>query len=818
MIVHLNSTVEEFAAQRRRAQDEFIDRLVPFVNQALIALGDGLESWADPLIAAVERAYVEAYQAEGGEGDADTAAFLRNIRPALDRTKPDSDVSRIATWLAIALINGASIQAAIDDEDELFLEWVTMDDTDVRVEHMRTGGQIRPIGEPFNVDGVPMLFPGDSRAPIELWINCRCTLRPVLASEALTAGGNMTDFDGIPWHGVLAPEGVRSGDGRQFAQGALSHRDLPLPLTWQKISNDGHKGNVTVAKIENVEMIDGLMRAYGTFVQNAEADEVVGLLGEFGKFGVSVDADDAQFELDEDTETLVFTSARVSSACIVPIPAFAEAWVSLGKAPWMKPKAEDEDGEPEEQGAPEDDEPSAIRDDAPPPPDDEEEPKKKKPAFRHVDSKERDRLGEEGKALPDGSFPIANKDDLRNAIQAIGRAKDPAAARAHIKKRARALGAEDMIPDGWALLEAMAAKVSVGNSDWSDVEQFISAAKTEDGPGWLTHPVDTDRLRDYWVSGPGAAKIAWGSPGDFNRCRINVAEYVKPQHLNGYCANRHYDALGFWPGRGSHASETLEFTEPAESVSLVASAASDAPRYRAEWFAMAEPDVDDPRVVHDEDGPGVPLTVTKDGQVYGHVARWGTCHVGNPEGLGVCTTPPRSMSGYREFHVHAAALDNNTTVPAGVLTVGGGHATLRQGLKAAREHYDDVSAATAHVVATDGEMGIWVCGQVTPWATSAQVAMLRSTPLSGDWRADKFGNPEMVAAHAVNTPGFPIPRMKVAASNGEMLAMVASTFAPPPAVEEKPQDMASLAQAVAVELAIIQARKERLRELAARVN
>ena len=41
-------------------------------------------------------------------------------------------------------------------------------------------------------------------------------------------------------------------------------------------------------------------------------------------------------------------------------------------------------------------------------------------------------------------------------------------------------------------------------------EQFVSVApgKTEDGPGWLTHPVDTDRLRDYWTKGEGAAKIA----------------------------------------------------------------------------------------------------------------------------------------------------------------------------------------------------------------------------------------------------------------------------------------------------------------------
>src|SRR5207248_11302960 len=60
-----------------------------------------------------------------------------------------------------------------------------------------------------------------------------------------------------------------------------------------------------------------------------------------------------------------------------------------------------------------------------------------------------DKLADKGHALPDGSFPIANKGDLKNAIQAIGRAKDPGKAKAHIKARARALGAADMIPDTW---------------------------------------------------------------------------------------------------------------------------------------------------------------------------------------------------------------------------------------------------------------------------------------------------------------------------------------------------------------------------------
>lgn len=51
--------------------------------------------------------------------------------------------------------------------------------------------------------------------------------------------------------------------------------------------------------------------------------------------------------------------------------------------------------------------------------------------------------------MKDGSYPIRNTKDLQNAIQAIGRAKNPAATKAHIKSRAKSLGATSLIPQDW---------------------------------------------------------------------------------------------------------------------------------------------------------------------------------------------------------------------------------------------------------------------------------------------------------------------------------------------------------------------------------
>ena len=58
-------------------------------------------------------------------------------------------------------------------------------------------------------------------------------------------------------------------------------------------------------------------------------------------------------------------------------------------------------------------------------------------------------LAKRGMAMEDGSYPIKDVADLRNAIRAYGRAKDPEATKAHIIKRAMALGAEDLIPENW---------------------------------------------------------------------------------------------------------------------------------------------------------------------------------------------------------------------------------------------------------------------------------------------------------------------------------------------------------------------------------
>jgi hypothetical protein len=68
-----------------------------------------------------------------------------------------------------------------------------------------------------------------------------------------------------------------------------------------------------------------------------------------------------------------------------------------------------------------------------------------------ISRKSRMRLAEEGKALPDGSYPIRNSQDLKNAIRAYGRSKPGSRGKVkrHIMKRAIGLNKEEIIPENW---------------------------------------------------------------------------------------------------------------------------------------------------------------------------------------------------------------------------------------------------------------------------------------------------------------------------------------------------------------------------------
>jgi Phage Mu protein F like protein len=169
-----------------------------------------------------------------------------------------------------------------------------------------------------------------------------------------------------------------------------------------------------------------------------------------------------------------------------------------------------------------------------------------------------------------------------------------------------------------------------------------------------------------------------------------------------------------------------------------------------DWFF--QPEAEEP----------TPLTVTKDGRVYGHVALWNTCHAGRSNGaFSTCMYAPFSPSNYKQFHLGAILCDDGAEVAIGKITVDTGHAAMHLGAAAARRHYDNTGSVAAFVRAADGLFGIWVSGVIRSDATDEQVRDLRAAAPSGDWRSVDHAL-ELQAILAVNTPGYPVPRSQLA--------------------------------------------------------
>jgi hypothetical protein len=209
---------------------------------------------------------------------------------------------------------------------------------------------------------------------------------------------------------------------------------------------------------------------------------------------------------------------------------------------------------------------------------------------------------------------------------------------------------------------------------------------------------------------------------------------------------------------------------------LVASAADLPP---VEWF-------EDPKL----DGY-TPITVTDDGRVYGHLAPWGVCHTGIQDR---CRTAPRSAANYAYFRVHACRARNAdgepVTVPVGYGTVSqtpgiGGHAATRAGMSSAEvaAHYDNTCTAAMELAVGEDDHGIWVAGRLMPGLDPDTEYKARGAALSGDWRRIR-GGMELVAALAVNSPGFPVPYKALVAA-GEPQVILAAGYTPQPAPDDE---------------------------------
>ena len=225
-------------------------------------------------------------------------------------------------------------------------------------------------------------------------------------------------------------------------------------------------------------------------------------------------------------------------------------------------------------------------------------------------------------------------------------------------------------------------------------------------------------------------------------------------------------AWGLWGGDAGRSWSSKLFDRMNREAEAVVAAAAPV-RPPSSWYA-------DPQL----DGP-TPITIDEHGRIYGHLATWGTCHTGF---VGQCVEPPSSASNYAYFRTGAIRVDDGREIPVGRITLDTTHAGRRLGASDTAAHYEHTGVAVADVAAGEDVYGIWIAGSLRPGLSDAQVRTLSASPLSGDWRRIG-GQLELVAALAVNSPGFPIPRALVAGGAVQSLQASGVVAAVPPAVK-----------------------------------
>lgn len=224
-------------------------------------------------------------------------------------------------------------------------------------------------------------------------------------------------------------------------------------------------------------------------------------------------------------------------------------------------------------------------------------------------------------------------------------------------------------------------------------------------------------------------------------------------------------------GQAPAPAEPAERDEDSDSEAFSASTAGADPLNLDALIAAAVPTAP-PEAWFKDPGLTGPtaLVIEEDGRVYGHIAAWGTCHIGQ---IGKCVEPPTSPSNYAYFRTGALQTAEGTSVAVGHLTMDTGHAGPRDSASQAAAHYDNTGYVFADVAAGEDAYGIWVAGSLRPGIPAERVRIARSAPISGDWRTIR-GSLELVGALAVNVPGFPVPRPKGLLASGEVKSLQAS--------------------------------------------
>lgn len=268
--------------------------------------------------------------------------MARHLRDA-DREPPEL-MSQDAYEAALAIKN-AELAAAednndIDDPEEVAVEKVLSDVSDDEL--------IAELARRFADDCIEKAaaeggdaaesFASDDSTEFEV---------DAEADEEVDGAIEATDVSDDEWEAVLIVEGILSGDRRMVEEGALTWRDLPLPLMLQTVNADGHDGAIICGSIRVIERDGQEILGAGKFDSGAAGQEAKRLVSEGTMRGVSADIDSVVVEFRSESgeevpfEDVMFggveaievlVAGRLMGLTITPFPAFQEAHVTVIKS------------------------------------------------------------------------------------------------------------------------------------------------------------------------------------------------------------------------------------------------------------------------------------------------------------------------------------------------------------------------------------------------------------------------------------------------------------------------------------------------------
>lgn len=505
-------------------------------------------------------------------------------------------------------------------------------------------------------------------------------------------------MDRNDWEGVIAIEGQPTGDGRMLEVGALFWETLPIPLIWDR--QEGDHSAMVVGSVHEISRGDnGEVHAVGVLSDSTDPETVAAvnrvreLLAE-GAVGVSVGLDSETVEVRFDPDLL---PGEDEMPMVATIAANFDDIVHFVITP--------DDGETIA---------AALGGDASLP-----------VASRDVPwsaAAARNRVFDAG-LREDGTIDLGF---MRRAFLFQEPNEDPAT------KQAWKLGVADMVDGKLTIIPRGVAAAAASRG----IGALVGLSDSEKGRLESRACRLYDRIREVhsdWSDCPFTVEMATLVRISHDD-QLNVVMSARVRHLAIVDTPAIADAR----------------------IALVASLA-----LRADAALFANPNYGqsshiDPRLrqqTPERPGEavtyGAPLTVDDDGRVTGHAALWGRCHAGFRNR---CVVPPRGAEYSRFLHGEAVP-----GLPTGPLTVGTTHAKLEADAVEAFEHYAHTGRAVADVTVGEDHLGLWVSGQLRPDVSDRDLADLRGSSLSGDWRPVN-GRYRLTGLLAVNQPGYLVQR------------------------------------------------------------